>query len=87
VDYKVSLKKAREAFDGKVAFGGNMNPVRVMQQGTTEEVTRACEQSIAEAGDSPGFILMPGCDLPPATPTENVKAMIAAGRAHVYQHV
>jgi len=86
VDYKVSLKKAREVFDGKVAFGGNMNPVRVMQQGTAEEVTLACNRSIADAGDGAGFILMPGCDLPPATPTENVKAMIAAGRSHVYRH-
>jgi uroporphyrinogen decarboxylase len=85
VDYKVSLKKAREAFNGKTAFGGNMNPVKVMQQGTVDEVKQACEQSIAEAGDGAGFILMPGCDLPPATPTENVKAMIAAGHAHVYQ--
>ncbi|MDR3342732.1 MAG: uroporphyrinogen decarboxylase, partial [Treponema sp.] len=27
VDYKVSLKKCREIFNGKTAFAGNMNPV------------------------------------------------------------
>jgi uroporphyrinogen decarboxylase len=84
VDYKVSLKKARAVFDGKIAFGGNMNPVKVMQQETPEGVTRACEQSIAEAGGGGGFILMPGCDIPPTTPADNVRAMIKAGRAHVY---
>ncbi|MDR1388716.1 MAG: uroporphyrinogen decarboxylase family protein [Treponema sp.] len=84
VDYKVSLKKARAAFDGKVAFGGNMNPVKVMQQSSPEEVALACAQCINDAGDGAGFILMPGCDLPPSTPVENVRAMIRTGRAHVY---
>ncbi|MDR1930243.1 MAG: uroporphyrinogen decarboxylase family protein [Treponema sp.] len=84
VDYKVSLKKARAAFNGKVAFGGNMNPVKVMQQATAEELALVCEQCIADAGDGGGFILMPGCDLPPSTPVENVRTMIRTGQAHVY---
>jgi uroporphyrinogen decarboxylase len=84
VDFKVSLAKCREVFDGKTAFAGNMNPVAVMQQETPEGVVKACEQCIAEAGTGPGFLLMPGCDIPPSTPAANIKAMIETGRAHQF---
>jgi uroporphyrinogen decarboxylase len=84
LDYKVSLKKARSILNGKMAFAGNMDPVAVIQHGTTEEVSRACEQCFTEAGDGPGFILMPGCDIPPATPPENIRAMTQVAHAYVY---
>ncbi|MDR3123180.1 MAG: uroporphyrinogen decarboxylase family protein [Treponema sp.] len=80
VDYKVSLAKCREVFDGRTAFAGNMNPVAVLQRETPEGVARACKESIAAAGESPGYLLMPGCDIPPATPAENIRAMTRTGR-------
>ncbi|MDR1575117.1 MAG: uroporphyrinogen decarboxylase, partial [Treponema sp.] len=81
LDYKVSLKKAREAFGGRIAFAGNINPVDVLQHGTREEIRQAGSQCIADAGTA-GFILMPGCDIPPSTPAGNIKTM--AGAAHSY---
>jgi uroporphyrinogen decarboxylase len=81
LDYKVSLKKARESFAGKIAFAGNINPVDVLQHGTRDEIRRACNQCIADAGTA-GFILMPGCDIPPSTPSGNIKTM--TGVAHGY---
>ncbi|MDR1257571.1 MAG: uroporphyrinogen decarboxylase, partial [Spirochaetaceae bacterium] len=84
VDFKVSLAKCREVFGGKTAFAGNMNPVAVMQQETPEGVAKACEQCIAEAGTGPGFLLMPGCDIPPSTSAANIKAMVETGRAHQF---
>jgi uroporphyrinogen decarboxylase len=83
VDYKVSLAKCRSVFNGRTAFAGNMNPVEVLQRETPEGVTRACEQSIAAAGESPGYLLMPGCDIPPSTPAENIRAMTRTGREHI----
>jgi uroporphyrinogen decarboxylase len=80
LDYKVDLKRAREAFDTRVAFMGNMDPVTIMQQGTVDEVRAACTDCIARAGPGPGFILAPGCDLPPTTPVANVKAMTNLAR-------
>jgi uroporphyrinogen decarboxylase len=80
VDYKVDLGKCREVFNGKTAFAGNMNPVAVMLKETPEGVKSACLACIAQAGDGPGYLLMPGCDIPPATPAENVKAMTEVGR-------
>jgi uroporphyrinogen decarboxylase len=82
VDYKVSLKKCRDAFNGKVVFAGNMNPVAIMQRETPDGVVKACDECLAAAGEGPGYLLMPGCDIPPATPVANIKAMIQAGRAH-----
>jgi uroporphyrinogen decarboxylase len=81
IDYKVSLKEARAALNGKAAFAGNMNPVDVMQREDPEGVSAACRQCIADAGRG-GFILMPGCDIPPATPDENIRAMTRTAHAH-----
>ncbi|MDR1253281.1 MAG: uroporphyrinogen decarboxylase family protein [Treponema sp.] len=80
VDYKVSLKKCREIFGGKTAFAGNMNPVGVIQRESPEGVARACGRCISEAGEDPGYILMPGCDIPPSTPVENIRAMVHTGK-------
>jgi uroporphyrinogen decarboxylase len=61
-----------------------MNPVGVMQRESPEGVKKACEECIAAAGTEPGFLLMPGCDIPPSTPAENIKAMVETGYSHQY---
>ncbi|MDR3356279.1 MAG: hypothetical protein LBO04_03730 [Spirochaetaceae bacterium] len=80
VDYKVDLAKCREVFDGRTAFAGNMNPVAVMQKESPGGVAEACRASIARAGAGTGFLLMPGCDIPPTTPLANIRAMAGAAR-------
>ncbi|MDR2177510.1 MAG: uroporphyrinogen decarboxylase family protein [Treponema sp.] len=85
VDFKVSLSKCREVFNGRTAFAGNMNPVAVMQRESPEGVEKACAECIADAGEGPGFLLMPGCDIPPTTPLENIRAMVKTGHAHTYK--
>jgi uroporphyrinogen decarboxylase len=57
-----------------------MNPVAVMQKETPEGVKAACLACIAQAGAGPGYLLMPGCDIPLSTPAENIKAMAEAGK-------
>ena len=84
LDYKVSLKKAREVLCGRAAFAGNVNPVDVLQNGTKEQIIQTCNQCIKDAGIE-GFILMPGCDIPPSTPVENIKTMINAARCYPLQ--
>lgn len=76
IDYKVSIRKAREIFGTKTALAGNLNPVDVIKDGKTEDIISAGERCIADAGEGGGFVLMPGCDISPATPFENVKTMI-----------
>ncbi|MGB8933256.1 MAG: uroporphyrinogen decarboxylase family protein [Anaeromyxobacteraceae bacterium] len=81
VDYKVDLARARELLGGRIALAGNMNPVAVMQAGTPASVAAACRECIRAAGPGPGFLLMPGCDIPPTVPVENVRAMVEAAHA------
>ena len=80
VDYKVDLAEVRAKVGSKMAFSGNLNPVSVMQNGTPEQVADAARKALARAGAEPGYMLMPGCDIPPGTPLENVKALFEAVR-------
>ncbi len=82
VDYKVGLADARRILGGRIAFAGNLNPFSIMQRETPRGVAAASHEAIRQAGGSQGgYLLMPGCDIPPSVPFENVKAMIEA--AHV----
>ena len=82
MDYKVDLATARKVLGGKLAFAGNMNPVAIMQKESPEGVAVACREAIASAeGAKGGYLLMPGCDIPPSVPFENVKAMVASAHA------
>ncbi len=76
LDYKVDLEKARELVGNRMSFSGNMNPVAVMQSSTPEGVAAACRACIVKAGKDSSFILMPGCDIPPGVPMENIRAMV-----------
>ncbi|WP_242392380.1 uroporphyrinogen decarboxylase family protein [Anaeromyxobacter oryzisoli] len=82
VDYKVDLAAARRVLGGRIAFAGNMNPAAVMQDQTPEGVAAACRACIRSAGPGPGYVLMPGCDIPPTVPIENVRAMVETAHAH-----
>ncbi len=82
VDYKVELAKVRSAVGQEIAFGGNVNPAEVLQQGTPEEVTAASHQCLEDAGDDGNFILMPGCDIPPDVPLANIRAFFEAAKTY-----
>jgi uroporphyrinogen decarboxylase len=81
VDYKVPLAKVREILGGKIAFAGNLNPVTIMQKETPAGVGAAAQEAlrlaVAERG---GYLLMPGCDIPPSVPLANVQAMVGAAQ-------
>jgi uroporphyrinogen decarboxylase len=82
VDYKVQLSRAREILGNKLAFAGNLNPVTVMQKESPDGVAAATRKAIEEArGAAGGYLLMPGCDIPPTVPFENVKNMVETAHA------
>jgi len=74
LDHKADLEKAKAALHGKMCFGGNLDPVKTLLQGTAREVEEASRRTIEAAGAGGGFILMPGCDIPPTVPYENILA-------------
>ncbi len=73
-DQKVDIAKAREALGGKMCFGGNVAPVHVLLNKSAAEVEAACKEVIGIAGKDGGFVLVPGCDIPPTIPYENIRA-------------
>jgi len=72
VDWMVPLKTARRLAGPDVTLCGNFDPSAVLMQGTPEKVVAAAERCVEQGGDR--FILMPGCEVPPATPEENIRA-------------
>lgn len=81
VDYKVNLSDTRRILGSRIAFAGNLNPVSVMQKQSPEGVSAASLECIkSAAGGSGGYILMPGCDIPPSVPIENVQAMVRSAQ-------
>lgn len=76
LDHKTDIAKAKEVLHGKMCFGGNVDPVKIMLNGTVQDVESACKDIIAKAGTDGGFVLMPGCDIPPTVPYDNIKKFI-----------
>jgi uroporphyrinogen decarboxylase len=44
----------------------------VLLQGSAEDVAEAARKCLAAGGER--LLLMPGCEVPPATPEENIRA-------------
>lgn len=77
MDWKVDFSVVREKLGGKMAFAGKMDPAAVMLLGDTKKVRDDCIDCIEKAQwEKGGFILMPGCDLPPRVPLENLETMV-----------
>lgn len=73
LDSMVPLAAARQAMGPRQVLLGNIDPVRVLRNGTPESVTAALAVCAAEAG--PRYIVGAGCEVPRETPPENVRAM------------
>ncbi len=72
VDWMVPLAKARELVGPEVTLCGNFNPAGVLFEGSPQDVADAARQCLKAGGYK--FILMPGCEVPPATPEQNIRA-------------
>ena len=72
VDWMLSLDKARQLVGDKITLCGNFDPSAVLLQGSPQDVADAAKRCIQTAGDR--FVLMPGCEVPPGTPEENIRS-------------
>lgn len=73
VDHMVSLAAVRRAVGGRVVLAGNMDPVSVIRNGTPGSIRAAVRRAFAEAG--PPYMVNAGCEIPPGTPAENLRAL------------
>ncbi len=60
---------------------GNVDPLSVLLQGTTEDVRRASVECYNLAGMNGFFILGTGCEVAPHTPLKNYMEMIRTARS------
>lgn len=80
IDQKSDQLEVKASAAGKAALLGPVDPSDVMASGTPELVEEKSFEAIANLSPGGGFILGPGCALPPTTPDENIDAMIEAAK-------
>jgi uroporphyrinogen decarboxylase len=70
--HEVTIETAVKFFGSDCIIAGNIEPA-VIHLGRPEEVYRLCMAALAQGSRSPrGYILMPGCGIPPDIPAENL---------------
>ena len=57
---------------------GNVDPAGVLRQGNPDTVREATLAVMEKCCSYPNFVISSGCDIPPATPWENLDAFFAA---------
>jgi MtaA/CmuA family methyltransferase len=80
IDFLAPLSAARAEVGPDTVLAGNIDPVRVLRDGTPESVTAAIAECHREAGDR--YIVAAGCEVPRGTPAANIHALAEYARTH-----
>jgi MtaA/CmuA family methyltransferase len=80
LDWLAPLSEGRAAMGPDQILLGNVDPVRVLRNGTPQEVYDAVAECHYQAGDR--FIVSAGCEVVRDTPLENLRAMQRYAREH-----
>lgn len=59
---------------------GNIDPAGELREGTPESIRAAVTALLEKCGRWPNFMISSGCDIPPSTPWENIRAFFDAVR-------
>jgi uroporphyrinogen decarboxylase len=76
LDWTMDLRAARRLHGARVAFQGNLDPLSLLTDPSTVE--RAAADLVAAAGPAAGYVFNVGHGIVPATPPDNVAALVAA---------
>jgi uroporphyrinogen decarboxylase len=74
VDWTVSLADARQRVGARVAIQGNLDPLVLLTDPDT--VRYEAERTVADFGRAPGHVFNLGHGIVPATPPDNVAALV-----------
>jgi MtaA/CmuA family methyltransferase len=80
LDYPAPVADARAAMGPEQVLLGNIDPVRVLRNGTPEQVYTAVAACHRQAGSR--YIVGAGCEVPRDTPEENLRALTAYAHEH-----
>ena len=72
LDWMVPVDEARRTVGPDVALAGNFDPATILLRGSPDDVAAAARKCLAQGGSR--FVLQPGCEVPPGTPEENLRA-------------
>ncbi len=78
VDSMVPLARCREAMGPDQVLTGNVDPVKVLRNGTPESITEALRECHRQAGNR--YIVAAGCEVPRDTSEANLRAMCEFAR-------
>jgi uroporphyrinogen decarboxylase len=81
LDSRVNLQRGFDKMPSNVVIMGNIDPKRVMQRGTSEDVRWEVRRLLRHTSKARNFILSTGCDVPVDTPMRNLEAMMEEVRA------
>jgi MtaA/CmuA family methyltransferase len=80
LDYFVPIPEARQQMGQNQVLLGNIDPVRVLREGSPQAVTAAIAECHHQAG--PRYIVGAGCEVPRDTPHENLRALTLYAQEH-----
>ncbi len=72
VEQRVDIARVRERVGEEAIILGNIDPFNVLTKGTPEDVKQAVERAIRDGVSG----VMPGCDMWPEVPRENMRALV-----------
>ena len=75
---KADMVKALETCPSDLPVMGNVDPVGIMRQASPEQVYAVVSDLLEKTSSYGNFILSTGCDVPPRTPLENIRAFYQA---------
>jgi MtaA/CmuA family methyltransferase len=80
IDSMVPMAQARQEIGPMAALAGNLDPVKILRNGTPEEITAALAECHRQTASR--YIVGAGCEVPRDTPEANLRAMIDYARSH-----
>jgi MtaA/CmuA family methyltransferase len=80
LDFLTPMNEARAAVRAGQVLSGNIDPVRVLRDGTPEIVSASI--GACHAAAAPHYIIAAGCEVPRGTPVENVRALAEYAKTH-----
>lgn len=74
----VPMAEMLSKMPGDILTMGNVDPVATLRHGTPESVRADTLKIMEDCCQHPNFLISSGCDIPPATPWENIDAFFQA---------
>lgn len=80
LDWMVPMDEARAKMGPEPVLLGNLDPVRVLRNGTPKDIIAAVAECHRQSG--PRYIVGAGCEVPRDTAPENVRALLEYAKSH-----